>query len=188
MIFKCIYFHFSKYVVRKIENVEKKTDEVKKIDRVLIELQIQDKETNDTFHHSEYVLVDNKKRLCKPDRFQWNKTAIVYFVVTAANQVNWVLHFIRNMKRIYQETQDRNIGVVIAVYETKEKHLRQIKDELDKSSLPHYEMITLSGRYSRVQSFNAAVRVIADPHSILFLVDLHLEIASAFVDEIRKVG
>lgn len=180
-------FLFSKYLMRKIKRIEKKSDEGRNIHRFMIELQLLDKETNNTFYLSEYVLVDRNRRICSPSNYQWNKTATVYFVVTAANQTNWLIHFIRNTRRIYQETHDTNIGVVIAVYETMEKDLRQIQVELEDSGLPRYKLITLRGRYSRSQSFNAAIQAITDPHSIVFLVDLHFDIASAFVDEIRKV-
>ena len=62
-----------------------------------------------------------------------------------------------------------------------------MQDELERGNLAHFQLITLQGRYSRAQSFNAAIQAIDDRHGIVFLVDLHLEIASAFVDDIRKV-
>ena len=73
-------FDLNKFLLRKLENVEKKVDNVKKLERFLIELELLDKHTNRTVHASEYILVSGDGVTCKPINYKWNKTATVYFV------------------------------------------------------------------------------------------------------------
>ena len=135
---------------------------------------------------SEYVFQrKNDSRLCYPNGLQWNKTADIYFVVTAKNQGRWLHHFIKNMARIYKETNDQNFHLVICDYESKDI---DVKDILQKSQIPRYTVISESGDFIKTKAYNEAVSSVKDPNAIIFLVDLHLEIASGFLDSIRKVS
>ena len=153
--------------------------------RYLLNLELKDKLGNKV-HLSEYVLQRrNVSGLCYPEGFQWKRDVPVNFVVTAKNQDVWIRAFIDNMVKIYQETGDSNIRVVILDYEGGDIHL---KEALEKSGLPHYRLLSLAGPYSRTESFNAAMKAVDDPHSIVFLVDLHLELTSAILNDVRMVS
>ena len=89
------------------------------------------------------------------------------------------------MANIYQQTRDANIRVVILEYEGGDVHL---EEALEKSGLPHYKVLRIAGSYSRTVSFNVAMKAVDDPHSIVFLVDLHIEMTSAILNDIRMVS
>ena len=45
-----------------------------------------------------------------------------------------------------------------------------------------------AGEYSRTQSFTEAINLISDPHSIIVMLDLHLDVQTPFINNIRKVS
>ena len=135
---------------------------------------------------SEYVFHrKNDSSLCYPKGLQWNRTAQIYFVVTAKNQGRWLHHFIKNMERIYKETKDRNFHLIISDYENKDI---DVEDVLRKSEIPKYTIVSETGDFIKTKAYNEAVSTVKDPNAIIFLVDLHLEIASGFLESIRKVS
>ena len=125
------------------------------------------------------------KKLCYPKNFQWNATVPVYLVVTAKNLGRWLHHFIKSVERIFTETNDTNLHVIIYDYNSSDINLEEV---LKQSSLINYMLIRQSGAYSRTQSFTEAVNLVSDPQTIIFMVDLHLHIASPLINNIRKVS
>lgn len=135
---------------------------------------------------AEYVFMPRgTKRLCYPKNFQWNTTAPVYLVVTAKNLGRWIHHFIKNVETILMETHDPNLHVIIFDYNSSDINLNKV---LRQSSLTNYMLLIRDGEYSRTRSFTEAINLVSDPHSIIFMVDLHLHISSPLINSIRKVS
>ena len=135
---------------------------------------------------SEYVFMPNgTKELCYPRNFQWNRTADVYLIVTAKNLGRWVHHFIKNVEKILNETNDPNLHVIIYDYNSSDINLEKV---LRESSLTNYMLLSESGEYSRTRSFTKAINLVSDPRSIILMLDLHLDIEAPFVNNIRKVS
>ena len=136
---------------------------------------------------SEYVQQpNNSKSLCYPKGLQWNKTADVYFVVTAKNQGCWVQHFINSLEKIYKETKDEHMHGIVFDYKSNDFDL---ESETRRTSLPKVTIVQKDSKKSFVKTtaYNDAVATIKNPNAIVFLMDLHLQLASSVVDEIRKV-
>lgn len=167
-----------------MKNVERKTDE-NRGKRYLIEVKLHDVKDNNSVTLSEYVFMPkDTKQLCYPENFQWNATSPVYLIVTAKNLGRWLHHFIKNAEKIFEDTNDPNFHLIIFDYNSPEINLEEV---LKQSTLTNYKVLRRSGEYSRTTSFTEAIELVTDPHSIIFLTDLHLEIASPMINSIRKV-
>ena len=174
-----------KFVLNEIRNVERKTDK-EKGERYLIELELVDVKNNRSVMFSEYVFMPSEtKKLCFPKNFQWNRTVDVYLIVTAKNLGRWVHHFIKNVEKILKETNDSNLHVIIYEYNSSDINLEKV---LRESSLTKYMFLRETGEYSRTQSFTEAINLVSDPHSIIVMLDLHLDVETPFINNIRKVS
>jgi len=172
-----------KFVLNEIRNVERKTDK-ERGERYLIELELVDLKNNRKVMLSEYVFMPNgTKELCYPKHIQWNRTVDVYLIVTAKNLGRWVHHFIKNVEKILKETNDSNLHVIIYDYNSSDINLKKV---LRESSLKSYMFLIESGEYSRTHSFTEAINLVSDPHSIIVMLDLHLDVATPFINDIRK--
>ena len=87
---------------------------------------------------------------------------------------------------ITRQTQDLNVRVIIIDYESTDINIEGV---LNKSSLRRFTVV----RIPREESFKRGVALqlgaeaVKDPHSVLFLCDLHLKIPSNLISTIRKV-
>ena len=180
-----VYFFNREYKFLSIKSVEQKEDQSLGL-RYLLELNLQRNRDSKAVVLSEYVFQHkNNISLCYPVGLQWNRTADIYIVVTSKNQGRWVQHFINNMARIYRETNDQHFHLVIFDYESEDIN---VGEALKKSLLPRYTLIKKPGEFIKTKAYNEAVSSVKNPNAIIFLVDLHLEIASPFLDSIRKVS
>lgn len=178
-------FLFSKFQLEKVLRVERKTDK-KKGKRFFLDLKLRDCTANKSVGFSEYIFEPfQSNQLYYPTNFQWRKNAPVYLVVTAKNLGRWLHHFIKNMEAILKETGDPNLHFVICDYNSTDINLDEV---LQKSALRNYAVLRKRGDYSRTASFNDAISLVKDPQSIIFLLDLHLDIASSLIDDVRKVS
>ena len=87
---------------------------------------------------------------------------------------------------IVQQTGDPDVNVVIVDYSSSDIDMEAI---LKKSSIPRYTVVTVPAQesFQRAMSLQRGADVIKDPHSILFMCDLHLKIPSNLISTIRKV-
>ena len=153
----------------------------------MIEVVITDLMTDKTYILSEYVFRPKSKNppLCYPEGLQWNKTTDVYLILTVKNLGRWVHHFIKNMEKIVQQTKDEHLHVVIYDFDSPDINLTEA---FQRTTLKNYHFIRKPGKYSRTVSFIEAIDSIKDPNAIFVTIDLHLDIGSQFIDDIRKVG
>ena len=174
------------YELLSVRRVEKKGDPLKG-DRYLLELVVKYLPNGANYILAEYVFQpkDLSGPLCYPSGLQWDRKADVYLILTAKNLGRWVHHFIKNVEQIVKETKDEHLHVVIFDFGSPDIDLEQA---LRKSSLINYHLIVQPGNYSRTLSFGRAVQSIKDPNAIIVTIDMHLDLGSQLINEIRKVS
>lgn len=175
-----------KYELLSVRRVEKKEDLLKG-DRYLIEVVVKYLPNGASYILAEYVFQPKNLSgpLCYASGLQWDRTADVYLILTAKNLGRWVHHFIKNVEQIIKETKDEHLHVVIFDFGSPDIDLEQA---LKKSSLKNYHFIVQPGNYSRTLSFGRAVQSIKDPNAIIVTIDMHLDLGSQLINDIRKVG
>ena len=176
---------FRKYELESIKHVEKKEDPGKG-GRYFLELVVKDLTDGKRYILAEYVFQANGRNipLCYPEGLQWNRTADVYLILTAKNLGRWIHHFIKNVEKIFQETKDEHLHVVIYDFDSPDINLKQA---FERTTLKNYRYIIRPGKYSRTISYSEAIESIKDPNAIVVTVDLHLDIGSQFINDVRKV-
>jgi hypothetical protein len=87
------------------------------------------------------------------------------------------------MEKIYQQTKD-TFNVIINDFLCPHADL---KEALERSSLPHYMLFTNTGTFQKTIGLQQAANAITDPNGIVVILDLHIDVPSYFVDDVRKV-
>ena len=82
------------------------------------------------------------------------------------------------------ETEDEHLHVVIFDFDSPDIDLEQA---LKRSTLKNYHFIRKPGNYSRSIAIREAVASIKDSYAIIVTIDLHLDIGSRAINDIRKV-
>uniref|UniRef100_A0AAQ5XG87 Beta-1,4-N-acetylgalactosaminyltransferase n=1 Tax=Amphiprion ocellaris TaxID=80972 RepID=A0AAQ5XG87_AMPOC len=187
--------HHGAHLQRILVNVVKRVDGVQG-SRYLLELEVKDA-NGQLLRLSRYIyaLIRRSRRsfsfqrskpqlvLCNPVGFQWNPVATVHFIVPVKNQARWVQQLITDMESLFRETGDTNFNLIITDYNSTDMDVRKA---LQKSSLPRYQYVKLSGNFERSAGLQAGVDLINDDHSIVFLCDLHIHFPPSIIDTIRK--
>lgn len=172
-----------RYKLQSIKRIEKKEDTLRG-NRYFLELVVKDLTNGSTYVLAEYVFQPFQHApLCYPSGLQWNRTADVYLILTAKNLGRWVHHFIKNVERIVQETKDDHLHVVVYDFDSPDINLTKV---FQRSILKNYHFLKKPGNYSRTISFTEAIDSIPDPNAIAVTVDLHLNIGSSLINDVRK--
>ncbi|XP_058273534.1 beta-1,4-N-acetylgalactosaminyltransferase 3-like isoform X1 [Hemibagrus wyckioides] len=177
----------SELFMKRVLNVERKT-KAGVGSRYLMEIEMEDKKGKNVLI-SKYLYSTMNQRnpelpgLCSPINFDWNPEVKVHVILTVKNQGKWVIHFINEMQRLYQETGDKNFNVIIVDYNSTDI---DVEKELKNANLPSYQFKSLDGRFAKALGIQSGVDLVQDENSILFMCDLHIHFPSSIIDNVRK--
>ncbi|KAF4079591.1 hypothetical protein AMELA_G00179830, partial [Ameiurus melas] len=177
----------SDLVLKRVINVEKKT-KAGVGSRYLLEIEMEDKEGKNVLISKYFYTTYNKRYpelpgLCNPTDFRWDPEVKVHVILTVKNQGRWVVHFIREMEKVYQATGDKNFNVIIVDYNSTDIDIEQ---ELKNAILPSYQFMSLGGRFAKSLGIQSGVDLVKDNNSILFMCDLHIHFPPSIIDNVRK--
>ncbi|KAM3925616.1 beta-1,4-N-acetylgalactosaminyltransferase 3 [Leptodactylus fuscus] len=200
-------WHRGMYKLQRIVNIEKRLDYIRG-SRYFLDLEFRDR-FNRLVRFAHYVFApswtgltddvrDMRRRLlgprrrltanerqvelCWPSGLVWSPQAMVYFIVPVKNQARWVQKFIWDMESLYQATEDPSFSVIIVDFSSTDLDVR---NALQRSKLPRYQFVQLEGNFERSAGLQAGIDLVKNPHSILFLCDLHIHFPPSIIDSVR---
>ncbi|XP_017350399.1 beta-1,4-N-acetylgalactosaminyltransferase 3 [Ictalurus punctatus] len=180
----------SDLVIKRVLNVEKRTDNAT-VSRYMLELELEDKQGKNMLLSKYFYATKDKNKgrnpkvptLCSPNGFSWNPEATVHVILAVKNQGRWVMHFIKEMEKVYKTTRDKNFNIILIDYNSTDI---DVEKELKNANIPSYQFKRLDGPFGRSPGLQVGIDLVEDENSILFLCDLHLHFPVTIIDTVRK--
>ena len=89
------------------------------------------------------------------------------------------------MSKIHRKTKDFNFNVVVTEFDGVDINL---KEALKRSGIPRYQHVRLREKFQKAWGLQLAANMVKNPNSIVFVMDLQLDIPYHFLDDVRKVS
>ena len=97
-------------------NIERNSDTLRG-NRYLFELVFRERARNNIVRISDFAYkFHNSSHFCKPNGITWQRNVTVNVILTVKNQGTWAQYFINEMSRIYDETRDDHVNVIVVDY------------------------------------------------------------------------
>ena len=114
-----------------------------------------------------------------------DEIAFIHIVIIVHNQGRWLQHFIENINKIYEQTNDQLFDVIIVDFNSKDLDMGTVVKHSLK--IKQFEYIYLqSGDFNKVMGQNIALERVTNPKDIIFNCDLHINLPINILDAIRK--
>ena len=156
-------------------------------DRFLLNLELGLKDTNKSFRLSEHVYQQKgNDTLCLPEGINWNNSAKVYFILPVKDQGNWVHYFINQLTDASSLTNDTNFHVIVIDFESKDIHMAKAFNTTLLSS--RHTIVSLTGKFYKTLALNKGVEMVPNAHDIVFLFDLHIDVPTDLIDNVRMIS
>lgn len=161
--------------------------DVEKGDRFLVDLILGIKGGTESFRLTEHVYQKKgSQELCLPEGLNWNSMATVYFVIPVKNDGKWVHHFVDQITKANELTEDTNFHVIIVDFESSDIDLAAVFDTpLLKD---RHTILSLPGRFYKTLALNKAVASIPNDDDIILVFELHIDVPADLLESIRKVN
>ncbi|KAK3746361.1 hypothetical protein QZH41_006292 [Actinostola sp. cb2023] len=173
------------FKVIELMSMERVVDKFKG-NRYHIQMEIEDIYSGRHYEFSEFLYQPRGLgSLCFPRGFRWSKYADVNVIVPVKNSGRWALYLIKNLAEIIDKTRDPHVRVIIVDYESTDIDIEAV---LKRSVITRYTVVRMPGNktFNRAEALQKGADAVMDPHSILFMCDLHLTIPATFIGTIRK--
>ena len=167
----------------KIAHVEENRENLKG-KRYFLEIDVVNITSKEKLRISNYVYKPSKDEpLCSPKDYRWDKSVKIYLLTPVRNQFKWIRYHLENINHIIRTVNDNNLHLIVMDFNSTDGNIT----ELLKNSNINYTLINMDGPFNKVVALNKAASGI-DDESIVFVLDLHLEIPLHLFDQVRKVS
>ena len=172
------------YKLQNIVHVEENSEKR----RYFVELDLQNTIDGRSYRFSDYFLktTHNSNKLCLPQGYsnQWRHNVTIYLVCAVKNQRQWFQYLIQSIEQMIERINEQYLHLIVVDFHSSDADL---KAYLQGSKL-NYTFLQMEGNFSKVKALNEGVRHIPRNNSIVFVMDLHLQIPDHIFDQARKVG
>ena len=152
--------------------------------RYFVELDITDKESKTKYRIGNYVYKPSKDdALCFPKGYVWQTNIKVYLLTPLRNQFKWLQYHVENLQYIIKTVQDNNLHLIVVDFNSTDGNITKLLE----SSYLNYTLINMGEPFNKVIGLNKGASGVNND-SIVFVLDLHLEMPLHLFDQVRKVS
>ena len=153
--------------------------------RYFVELDLKNAKDGKNYRFSDYFLRRKEDRkLCIPEGYNWRSDVMIYLICAVKNQRQWFHYLIDSIEKIIERTKDQHLHLVVVDFHSQDSDVKKI---LQESKL-NYTFLQMTGNFSKVRALNEGVRRVPDNNSLIFIMDLQLQLPDHIFDQSRKVS
>ena len=152
--------------------------------RYFVELDITDKESKTKYRIGNYVYKPSKDDpLCFPKGYVWQTNIKVYLLTPLRNQFKWLQYHVENLQYIIKTVHANNLHLIVVDFNSTDGNITKLLE----SSCLNYTLINMGEPFNKVIGLNKGASGVNND-SIVFVLDLHLEMPLHLLDQVRKVS